>query len=112
MFKFFVKFKVVTEMDYISYDADKELIAERERQLRDVCEHFSIACTNFRIKVLTVPGYGTKKLDNVVKLGTGKFRQLSCDCIIAPEKWQTFYEEVNDYVKDKNYATFMIYTAP
>ena len=111
MFKFFIRFKVVTEMDFRGYNEDKELVAERIEEFTDVCKHFSMAYTNSKRVVVKVPGY-PNSADSIIKFGTGKILQLSWDCIIAPEKWEEFCSEVNNYVKDKNYATFLVYSAP
>ena len=70
-----------------------------------------MAYTNSKRVVVKVPGH-PNSADSIVKFGTGKVLQLSWDCIIAPEKWDEFCSEVNNYVKDKNYATFLVYSAP
>lgn len=111
MFKFFIKFRVITQLDYRGYNEDKEIVAERIGQFTDVCKHFEIAYTSSKRRVLDRQN-PIRNEDNVIQFGTGKVLQLSWDCIITPKKWEEFCFEVNDYIKDKNYATFLVYSAP
>lgn len=108
MFKFLKEFRVVTVMDYRGYNEDKEAIKELSDQFVDVVKHFSIGYSDYKRRVIDVP-HEVRNRGNVTAFGTGKILQLSWKCVISPGKWQEFVNDVNDYVKDKNYATFTIY---
>lgn len=111
MFKFMVNFKVETTIDYRGYYEDHEDVKRLNDQFTDVARHFKMAYSSYNRKIVDVlPNMKTS--DNIVAFGTGKLLVLTWKCITTPEGWIEFCNGVNDYVKDKDYANFTIYSCP
>ena len=112
MFKFMVNFKVVTTINaYRGYNEDKEYVKELIDQFTDVAKHFGLAYTSLKRHVVDVPPE-VRNRDNMTAFGTGKMLNLTWSCITTPTGWDRFCNEIDDYVKDKNYANFTVYYSP
>ena len=111
MFDFMIKFQVETITDYRGYYEDRDRVKELNDQFTDVAKHFKLAYSSYNRKIVNVLP-GMKKRDNIVRFGTDQLLVLTWKCITTPEGWTEFCNGVNDYVKDKDYAKFTVYSCP
>ena len=111
MFKFMKEFRIVTVWDYTNDHEMHKTKTLRHAQFDDVVKHFGIGWSKGTLRLVPYPPELLKK-GNIIRFGGTSAVQMSWRCVISPEKWTKFCEEVNAYVKDKDYATFTVYDAP
>ena len=111
MVKFFKEFRIVTVWNYIDDEHMEETKLERQKQIDDICEHFGISWSKAKLRRIAIPE-NLIKHDNVIMFTRGTSISVEWRCIATPMKLVTCAKEVNDYVKDKNYADFDVYSSP
>lgn len=111
MVSFFKEFRIVTFWNYIDDEHMYETKVERQKQFDDICKQFGIGWSEGKMRLRPIPENMLKK-DNVVMFARGKTVTVEWRCMATPVKWIKFCDEVNDYLKDKNYADFNVYDSP
>ena len=111
MVSFFKEFRIVTHWNYIDDEHMQEVKTERQKQIDDICEHFGISWGKAKLRRIAIPENLIKQ-DNVIMFTRGTSISVEWRCIAKPMKWVAFAKEINDYVKDKNYADFDVYSSP
>ena len=111
MVSFFREFRIVTLWNYIDDEHMEETKRERQKQINDICEHFGISWGKAKMRLIPIPE-SVMKRDNVVMFTRGTTVSVEWRCMVTPAKWMKFYDEINDYLKDKDYADFNVYDSP
>lgn len=111
MVSFFSEFRIVTLWNYIDDEHMEETKRERQKQINDICKHFGISWGKAKLRLIPIPE-SVMKHDNVVMFTRGTAVSVEWRCKTTMAKWVTFCEGINDYVYDKNYADFDVYSSP